>query len=214
MGLAGNSLAQTTTAGVSLGYNFPTGGFAAAVTKDIIHDDLYGSANWGLGFTFLYKHQFKNNFAVGLNASLNYFHANAFKFSNYFYIIDGVDITGTYWVIPVVTSLEYHLARGKFDYFAGVEFGIVNTTCNYFVDHMYSRSGSPTRYLASRTGAIGGIVLGSSFQKSEKISYYISASYLMGTNNHAFNRYSEEFNSGFSATEFIAIHTGVLKKIK
>lgn len=212
MGLAVITRAQNSI-GFSIAYNIPTGGFGAPVTKDFVHQDLYGSANSGLGFAMLYRHQLKNKLTIGVNASLDYFKAQTFKFSDHFAFLDGPDITGNFWVIPVVLSLEYHLTYKKLEPFAGVQLGTVYTRCNYAVNQLYSSNGTSTDYIAREIGLAGGFALGCVIKKSDKTSFYISSSFLKGTNKHNFDKNAKDFNTGFKATEFIAFNIGVLKKL-
>lgn len=213
MGLSVITCAQNSI-GFSIGYNIPTGGFGAPVTKDIVHQDLYGSANAGMGITILYRYQLKNKLTLGVITSLNHFEAQTFKFSDHFAFMNAPDITGKFWVIPLVLSLEYHLTYKRFEPYAGVQLGTVYTRCNYTVDQLYSSKGIPTEYIASELGLVGGFVLGCAIKKSDKTSFYISNSFLKGTNKHLFDKNAKDFNTGFKASEFIAFNIGLIQHLK
>jgi len=137
-----------------------------------------------------------------VQVSLNYFGAQVFKFGDHYSFVGGKDITGGYTAIPILFSAKYNLSQGRFSPFAAIQLGVINTRCNYTVAPIYTQSGTETHYKANAFGLAGGIELGIAFNKSEKISWTLSAPYLKGSNKHTFDKTASEFNCGFNGTEF------------
>lgn len=197
----------------SVAYISAIGKFGSKPTDDILKQDLIGTAKQGMGLNVALTYQFKDYYAIGASASINYLNAWDFKFSNTFASLKGTDIPGRFLVFPLMFTFKYLYPWKRFKPYISLDIGDVFTQCKYDLDPLYTANGKSGSFSAWQQGLGGGLSIGSEYRISEEMSLFVATVFLKAINDHAFDKNAITFNSGFYGAQWIGFNAGVCGKL-